>query len=51
MTKKRLPKISVFLPTYNHKRFIREAIESVLIKNYPNMEIVIGDDGSTDGTQ
>jgi len=45
------PKVSVFLPTYNHKLFIREAIEGVLIQNYPNMEIVIGDDCSTDGTQ
>ena len=41
----------MFLPTYNQKHFIREAIESILIQDYPNLEIVIGDDGSTDGTQ
>jgi len=45
------PKVSAFIITYNHKLFIRDAIESVLIQNYPNMEIVIGDDCSTDGTQ
>jgi glycosyltransferase involved in cell wall biosynthesis len=45
------PKVSVFLPTYNQRLFVREAIESVLVQGYPNLEIVIGDDGSTDGTQ
>lgn len=44
-------KVSVVLPTYNQKQFVREAIESILIQNYPNLEIIIGDDGSTDGTQ
>jgi len=44
------PKISVFILTYNSKLFIKECIESVLIQEYPNLEIVIGDDGSTDGT-
>jgi glycosyltransferase involved in cell wall biosynthesis len=44
------PKVSVFTPTYNHARYIREAGESVLSQDYPNLEIVIGDDGSTDGT-
>lgn len=45
------PKVSVFIMTYNQKRFVQEAIESVLAQHYPNMEIVIGDDGSTDGAQ
>ena len=45
------PKVSVFLPTYNQNDFVLEAIESILIQDYPNLEIVIGDDGSTDGTQ
>jgi glycosyltransferase involved in cell wall biosynthesis len=45
------PKVSVFLPTYNQLNFVKEAIESVLVQNYPNIEIVIGDDGSADGTQ
>ena len=45
------PKVSVFVATYNQKSFVQEAIESVLIQHYPNLEIVVGDDGSTDGTQ
>jgi len=46
-----LPKISVYMLSYQHAAFIRESVESVLAQDYPNMEIVIGDDGSTDGTQ
>jgi glycosyltransferase involved in cell wall biosynthesis len=45
------PRVSVHLPTYNQRPFVREAIESVLAQGYPNLEIVIGDDGSNDGTQ
>ncbi|MFT5291873.1 MAG: glycosyltransferase involved in cell wall biosynthesis [Planctomycetota bacterium] len=36
--------------TYNHKRWIREAIESVLAQEFQDFEIVVGDDVSTDGT-
>lgn len=46
-----LPKVSVFIPTYNQKNFVQEAIESVLIQDYHNLDLIIGDDGSTDGTQ
>lgn len=45
------PKVSVFLPTYQHVPFIRDAIENVLVQDYPNLEIIVGDDGSTDGTR
>ena len=45
------PKVSVFVLTYNQKAFVQEAIESILMQQYPNLEIVIGDDGSTDGAQ
>lgn len=45
------PKVSVFVITYNQKVFVQEAIESILMQHYPNLEIVIGDDGSTDGVQ
>lgn len=44
------PKISVFLPVYNQEAYISEAIESILIQDYPNIEVIAGDDGSTDGT-
>lgn len=45
-----LPKVSVHLPSYQQREFLREAIESVLVQDYPDFEIVVGDDGSTDGT-
>lgn len=45
------PLVSVAIITYNQKEFLRASIESVLEQNYPNIEIVVADDGSTDGTQ
>lgn len=48
---KSYPKVSVFLPTYQHKDYIANTIESILAQDYPNLEVVIGDDGSTDGTR
>ena len=47
---KKYPKISVFIIVYNQESFINETIDSVLNQEYPNIEIVIGDDCSTDNT-
>jgi glycosyltransferase involved in cell wall biosynthesis len=44
------PLVSIVLPTYNGARYIGEAIESCLGQTYPNWELIIVDDGSTDGT-
>jgi glycosyltransferase involved in cell wall biosynthesis len=46
-----LPLVSVAVITYNQKDFLYECIESILTQDYPNIEIVIADDASTDGTQ
>lgn len=42
--------ISVIITTYNRKKYLDEAIESVLGQTYKNIEIIIIDDFSTDGT-
>ena len=44
------PKISIVMPCYNHAEFIEKSILSVLNQNYPNIELIIIDGGSTDGT-
>lgn len=44
------PKVSVMIVTYNQRELISETVESVLAQDYNNLEIVIADDASTDGT-
>lgn len=51
MEEKSLPLVSVAIITYNQKEYLKECIESVLEQDYKNIEIVIADDFSTDGTQ
>lgn len=44
------PLVSVIIPAYNCERFLHEAVQSVLDQKYSPIEIIIVDDGSTDGT-
>ncbi len=47
---KELPKVSVAVVTYNQEGFIRDTLDSIIIQDYPNLEIVIADDASRDRT-
>ena len=47
---KNLPEISIVIPSFNKKEFITETLDSVFSQNYPNLEVIIQDGGSTDGT-
>src|SRR5919199_4664955 len=46
-----LPLVSIVVPAYNHADYLAEAIESILAQDYPNIELLVLDDGSTDNTR
>lgn len=45
------PLVSIVIPAYNYAMFLPEAIESILSQDYPRIELLVIDDGSTDGTR
>jgi len=44
------PEISAVLPVYNGEAYVREAVESILAQTFPDFELIIINDGSTDGS-
>lgn len=48
MERKYFPKVSIIIPVYNGANYLRDAIESAINQTYPNTEIIVVNDGSTD---
>src|SRR5258707_14261523 len=44
------PLVSIGMPVYNGERFVRQAVESILIQDYGNFELIISDNAYTDST-
>ena len=45
------PTVSVIMPAYNGERFIEEAVRSILDQSFKDLELIVVDDGSEDGTK
>mgnify|MGYP001566738074 FL=1 len=46
----KIPRLTVIMPAYNAEKFLEESISSILNQSFPDFELLIGDDGSTDRT-
>ena len=50
MEEKDLPLVSVIVPCYNHEKYVKETIESIVNQTYKNIELIVIDDGSKDNS-
>ena len=44
------PKVSAIVLTYNHEDYLEDTLDSVVLQDYDNLEIIVADDGSRDRT-
>src|SRR6185295_20414870 len=47
----RPPRVSIGLPVFNGEQLLRQAVDSLLAQTFSDFELVISDNGSTDGTE
>ena len=45
-----MPKLSVIVPVYNTEKYLRECVDSILAQTFTDFELILVDDGSTDGS-
>jgi glycosyltransferase involved in cell wall biosynthesis len=51
LNKDTMPLISIVIPSFNQAGFVRQTLDSIFGQNYPNLEVIVLDPGSTDGTR